>query len=275
LSKVKLSFSPQLAWRMMIWGALSCLLAACATLPQGPWVGPLPTSGQIMERLEARRLAVRSFVMQGTIQVKTPEDELYGDHVIKGVFPDHLRADVLGPFGRPVLTFLSSGNRLIVLDYRENQAFVGPASRQNVARFLGLALSPAEIYTILSGSVPLLPHDKAQVAPAPEPGQAQLKLLGADGSISQAVVFSLHDFAVRRAWLEEWSGQDRTGPNLECLFDSFVPLGLGDYPRNIELKDDQQRRVALASDQLTLNQPVDGSLFEMAIPPGIQVRELK
>ena len=260
---------------MILWGALSCLLAACATLPQGPWVGALPAGDQAIERLEARRLAVRSFVMQGTIQVKTPEGEIHGDHLINGVFPDRLRADVLGPFGQPVLSLLSTGSRLIVLDYRENQAFVGPPSRQNVARFLGLALSPAEIYTILSGSVPLLPHEKAQVAPVPEPGRAQLKLLGAGGAVSQALVFSLSDFAVRRAWLEEWTGRDRPGANLECLFDSFVSQGQGNYPRNIEVKDHNQRRIALASDQLTLNQPVDGALFEMAIPAGIQVRELK
>ena len=260
---------------MITLAALLFLAAACATVSRGPWVGPLPTSKQVIERLEDRRLATRSFEIQGEIQVKTQDEELFGDHLIRGVFPDRLRAEVLGPFGRPILRLVSDGVRLIVLDYRENLAFVGAANRKNIGRFLGLSLSPAEIYALLTGSVPIMPHKKAQVVPAPQPGQAQLKLLGAGGAVGQGVVFSLSDFSVQRAWLREWTGQARPGPAFECVFSSFAQSGPESYPKNIEISDRDQRQISLINDKAAFNLPVDGALFEMEIPPGVEVRELK
>ena len=260
---------------MIILGALSGLLAACATLPQPPRVGPLPTGQQVIERLEARRLAVRGFEIQGEIQVVTPDDELFGDHLIHGVFPNRLRAEVLGPFGRPILRLVSNGVRLVVLDYRENQAFVGAASRGNISRFLGLSLSPAEIYALLTGNVPLMPHKRAQVVFAPEAGQAQLNLLNAKGAVSQGVVFNLSDFAVSRSWLRERTGRQRPGTALKCLFNSFVQSGPESYPQTIEISDRDQRRITLTNDKVEFNRPVDGALFEMEIPPGVEIRELR
>lgn len=265
----------QAAGRIIILGALSCLLAACATLPRSPYLGPLPSSQQVIERLEARRLAVRSVEIQGEIQVVTPDDELFGDHLIHGVFPDRLRVEMMGPFGRPVLRLVSNGVRLVVLDYRENLAFVGAASSRNISRFLGLSLSPAEIYALLTGSVPLLPHKRALVEPAPEPGQAQLKLLSAGGAVSQGVVFNLSNFAVRRSWLRERPGHARPGPALECLFSSFVQSGPESYPQTIEISDHDKRRITLTNDKVEFNRPVDGALFEMEIPPGVEIRELR
>ena len=91
------------------------------TLPPGrPRVSPLSPS-QARAGLEARRLAISSFQLQGEISVKTSQGELNGDHLILGKFPDRLRAQVLGPFGRPLLTLVSDGYKLVVLDYDRNQ----------------------------------------------------------------------------------------------------------------------------------------------------------
>ena len=103
----------------------------------------------------------------------------------------------------------------------------------------------------------------------------QLKLLSAGGAVSQGVVFSLSNFSVRRAWLREWTGRARPGPGMECLFSSFVQSGPESYPKTIDISDRDKRRITLTNDEVDFKTPLKGDLFEMDIPPGIEIRELK
>ncbi len=255
---------------MLVLAALCLALSACATPPQGPAVLELPPAGAVIKRLEARRLSVRSFAMAGSIWAETGDGGLSGDHFIHGVYPSRLRAEVMGPFGRPVLLLIADGARLTVLDYRQNLAYVGPANRSNLARFLGLRLSVGEIYSLLSGSLPLLPHQGERVAPAPKAGAAMLELLAPGGAVAQGITFSLEDFSVLEGWLRQFG----RSPVFSAKFSDLAARGPGRFPMRIELSDDNGRQVVLDNDTLEINPPVDGALFEPRLPPGIKVRAL-
>lgn len=260
----------------MVWLALLLGLAsACAGLPNGATApSALPSPREVMSRLEARRVAVRSFALQGEIELKGPEGELYGDHLIQGVFPNRLRAEVLGPFGRPLLLVVTDGRQLTALDYQANRAYRGPASRGNLARFLGLGLSAGEIYALLSGNPPLIPDHDRRVLPAAEPGQAQLRLLGPGDAVLESVVFALGDYTVLRAWLRR-GGEGEDGPALKCRYGEFRPAPGGRrFPAQVELEDAKGHTVRLLSEQLLINPRLEGRLFEPVLPPGIEVVDL-
>ena len=234
-----------------------------------------------MERMEARRRVVRSFLMQGEIQVRTPTQELFGDHLIQGQYPNRLRAEILGPFGRPILTLVCDGLTLTALDYQENRAFRGPPSRANLERFLGLALSPEEIYALLIGCPPLLANAQGEMSQAPQDGQALLKLLGPGGVLIQGLVFGLPDFAVSRFWLRQaepasGSSTGSTGSDvlMEGSFSEMSRSETGDYPLRVALEDGQGRQAELINQELKLNLKLDGSVFELALPPGFTVSGL-
>jgi len=251
------------------------LASACAGLPtQTGAPSALPSPQEVMSRLEARRVAVRSFALQGEIELKGPEGELYGDHLIQGIFPDRLRAEVLGPFGRPLLLVVTDGRRLVALDYQANRAYRGPASRRNLARFLGLGLSAGEIYALLSGSPPLIPAHQRRVIPGAEPGRAQLRLLGPGDAVLESVTFELGDYTVLRAWLRRGDGGE-DGPALKCNYGEFRPAPGGRrFPARVEVQDARGHTVRLLSEQLLVNPRLDGRLFEPAAPPGMQEVEL-
>ncbi len=258
---------------MLMAAAFACLLSACATIPLGPTIGEAPSAAQVVERLEARRMSVRAFGMRGEIVGKSARGEISGESRIFGRFPDRLRAEIMGPFDKPVLLMASDGVRLTVLAYSEGKAYVGPATRANLARFLGLALTPAEAYTLLTGSVPLPEADtgqiRGQVQLSSAPGLALLRLNRRAG-VDEGLIFGLGDYAVREAWLRQGGG----GIGLNCRFDAFENPPQGRFPRRIELTDSDGRSLTLNNDKLVINQDLDDRIFEIDIPPGLEVQNL-
>lgn len=251
---------------MVLVATCAWLLAACATLPGGPTAGLAPSGDQAVERLEVRRQAVRSFSMQGEIQGQNRAGELNGEQRIMGRFPDRLRAEVMGPFGRPALLLLCDGSRMAVLAYGENKAYQGPATRANVARFLGLSLTPAEVYALLSGSVPLIAPREARVLESSQAGRAVLQMKSGD-NLEQGLIFSLDDYAVFESWVSDRSG----GNSLSAHFEAMASQVGGRYPRRIKLSDQEGRSLVLDNDQLAINSSLDDQLFEPTLPPGVEV----
>lgn len=247
-------------------------LTSCVHLPGGPTAGLLPAAQEVRARLEARQQAVSSLVLSGEVELVAPQGTVNGDHLIMGLAPDRIRAEVMGPFGQPLLRVVTDGRRMAVLSYRENRAYVGNASRDNLSRFLGLALSPGEIFALLAGCPPLLPEPvKAEVTPSDsDSGKSLLRLLEPGGQVSEGVVFDSVDYAVERAWLESRGN----GPNLEMEFGNFqADLG-SRYPARLKAADGQRRSLLLISHEMKLNLKVDPSLFEVTVPPGLEVVEL-
>ncbi|ADK85260.1 hypothetical protein Deba_1895 [Desulfarculus baarsii DSM 2075] len=251
----------------MVW-----LMSGCATTIDGPTMGELPSPQQAVARLQERQANVRSFVMQGSLSARTAEGrDLSGDHVIYGVYPDRLRADVLGPFGQPVLRMIADGNKLSVLSFDENRLYLGRATRQNVAAFLGVNLSPDEVFTILGGGVPFLRSDNLQETAPAQPGAAMLTITDGPARIVETVEFDLADYSIRQGRLRQHEGPY----NFLCRFDKFTTGGPWRYPRTVEIESADGRALALENDELLINEPVDGKVFEAPTPKGIEVRWLK
>ncbi|MCB2185746.1 MAG: DUF4292 domain-containing protein [Deltaproteobacteria bacterium] len=254
---------------MAVFTALCYLLGACGPLPGGVQIGRPPEVAQVKASLEARRLAVQNFVMQGEVQIESPEGEMIGDHLIRGAYPDRLRAEIMGPFGRPLLLLVHDAGRLTVIAYRENRVYVGPASRRNLARFLGLALEPTQVYALLTGSAPYLAGSVEEVSMA-APGQVRLTLAEPALGIKETLVANLTNYAVREAWLAQRDG----GYSLTCQFSDFMPFLSWAYPRTLSVEDGEDRKLKLINDTLTLNGPLDGRVFEVSPPAGLEVRWL-
>lgn len=258
-----------------LWLSLFCLsflLGSCAVkTPEPVSLAQLPTVGQVVKSLEQRRLYVRSFFMQGEIRLEGDRGEISGEHIIQGAYPNKLRAEVMGPFNRPVLLLISDGRWLAVLDYRENKAYMGQANQRNLARFVGLNLSLQSIYALLSGSMVLTPRaESIHLTVAVQPGLARLKLgYGVEG-LDQELSFDPVSYSVHKAVLKE-TGNSQT---LEAEFSDFQKGVVYSYPLSIQLKDRSDRILALSCDQLRINPPLDDEIFAPRLPKGVPVELL-
>jgi outer membrane lipoprotein-sorting protein len=260
---------------LCLWLSLACLVfvpASCAIkAPKPVSLAELPTAPQAVERLNERRRYVRSFAMQGEIRLEGDRGEVSGEHIIQGAYPNRLRAEVMGPFNRPVLLLISDGRWLAVLDYRENKAFLGQASQRNLARFLGLDLSMESIYALLSGSMIVAPGaGNIRLTPAAQPGLARLQLGYMGGVVDQELFFDPASYSLQKAMLK---GRGGSG-TLEAAFSDFQKGTVYSYPLHIELKDRSDRTVVLSCDELRINPPLADDVFTPRLPKGVPVELL-
>lgn len=255
--------------------SLGFLLGACATVtPKPASLIKLPTAAQAIERLEDRRLFVRSFAMQGEIMLEGDQGEISGEHLIQGAYPNRLRAEVMGPFGRPVLLLISDGRWLAVLDYRANKAYMGQANQRNLARFVGLNLSLESVYALLTGSVMVPPGaETIRLTAAPQTDLASLKLVYTGGEMDQRMLFDPSSYSLHKAFLHE-----RGGPvDLEAVFGEFQKSAYYSYPLEVTLKDHggrEGRTLVLSCDSLKINPPFAQDVFTPQLPKGVPVEIL-
>ena len=245
------------------------MISSCVTTSQSPVIGELPKPEQVVERLELRRQALRSFFMQGAISVKMPDgSELYGDHVIWGVYPDRIRADVFGPFGQPVLRLVADGNRLSVLAFDENRIYVGRATRKNIGAFLGVALSADEIYALLGGSAPMLENMLVNSISAEADGKALLVLSDSASKVMERIRFRIADYSVVKAQMSQQG--DKT-ESYNCVYSDFTPLGPWFFPKNMETLGSDGRSLTLENDSIEYNKEFDSDIFETEMVEGVEI----
>jgi outer membrane lipoprotein-sorting protein len=251
---------------------LGLFISSCTTVsPEPTPLVILPSANQALKHLEDRRLFVRSFSMQGEIMLRGDRGEISGEHVIQGAYPNKLRAEVMGPFGRPVLLLISDGRWLAVLDYRANKAYMGQASQRNLARFVGLPLSVEGVYALLTGSVIVAPGaENIHLSAGPEPDLASLKLVYTGGEMDQKLLFDPASYSIHQALLHEHG----EAVDLEVAFEDFQKGVSFSYPLKVELKDRGGRTLLLSSDSLRINPPQKADIFKPQLPKGVPVELL-
>lgn len=76
--------------------------------------------------------------------------------------PDQVRFDAMTQFG-PAAILTSDGIDFALTDLRENRYLFGPACPSNIARLLGIPLSPSDTSAFLLGRTPVLETDDSSI----------------------------------------------------------------------------------------------------------------
>ncbi|KIX14937.1 DUF4292 domain-containing protein [Dethiosulfatarculus sandiegensis] len=242
-------------------------LVGCAGKTPAP-LTEMPDAQNALAHIKARQASVVSFSMQGEVEVLTPTEELYGDHHIEAMGPDRIRAEIMGPFGRPVMRLSVDYDRLMVLDYRANRAFRGKATRENMARFLGLYLSPREIYTFLAGSMPVSACANQTLTHTTEPDRARLYCFTPSGKKMASFLLGLPDLRVLGGEIGE------KGAKIKCRFEEFATIQGKLVPKRLMVSDSFGREVILINQEVLLNPKLGEDVFSFDIPPEVEVTRL-
>ena len=129
-----------------------------------------------------------------SVQKGGERQRLTGVLLVKG--PDSMRLEALSPFGQPYFLVVVHEGRLTAYDAAKNEALVGPATAETIARVLGLPLEPADLVAVLAGRA--VPPRALRVAEllAPDGAGPSLNLIG--GAQRQRVWLDLQTGEVRR-----------------------------------------------------------------------------
>jgi hypothetical protein len=241
------------------------LLAACAPrLRPPPQDLPLDPAA-LLQAVRVAQARVRSVQGQARLAVETPQGRSGLDQFVAAERPGRLRVESQDFFGNVVSVLAVDGEALALYDAQARVFYRGPATAENVARLVPVALPPADLVTLLCGSAPLLDGEPLDASPA----DGALRLTLRRGDSVQRV-----DVGAGAAVLRSRLSRDGASV-LEAVLSGHRLRGGVSLPTELALRAPQARvDLTLRWREVEVNGPIDPELFRLAPPPGARQVEL-
>jgi len=180
--------------------------------------------------------------------------------------PSFVHLETLGFFGKLQAVLVSDGARFGLYQADQGKYYRGPASPQNLSRFLPLVRPIPELVQLMLGQAPRVP--------------ARAASLQLDSRSRNYLVTLVSDGVVQRLWVEPANCRVRKSEipgadGYQVEFDDFESAGATAYPRQIKLSaSNPPTQLELQYKDVSVNGAVDGALFEMVPPSGVPVIEV-
>jgi hypothetical protein len=180
--------------------------------------------------------------------------------------PGLLHMETFDFFNRPVAALVSDGKRFGLYQTEGNLFYQGPASPENVSRFLPVVLPSEELVAVMLGQVPLIPPERKTLELDRGEGVYVLKLFR--GPVTQTLQVHPKYYRVVRS-------EVRGVPAYDLAFDDFKTEGSITFPKEVKLiAAAAETELRLRYSDVSLNGPPDLTLFELAPPEGARVVEV-
>jgi outer membrane lipoprotein-sorting protein len=240
------------------------LLASCAPMrPPAPSLAPV-SAAVLLGDLSAQ--AKRFQTLQGTalLRMTNAGERHSARQVLLFQRPNQFRAEVLSPFGQPVMTVVGTADRLSALVPGEGRFYSGPATADNLYRLVRMPLELKELVQFVFYDVPLLPDPSGGVSV--EDSFYRLDRLGPDGRRQELRFDSQRRLRQVRYFADE----------TELLQASYNDLRVEDgLPQTLQLVlPGVDMEVELVWRDVRSNADIPPSRFHLFPPPGVQVLAL-
>lgn len=180
--------------------------------------------------------------------------------------PGLLHMETFDFFNRPVAALVSDGQRFGLYQTEGNVFYQGPASPENVSRFLPVVLPSEELVAVMLGQVPFIPAERKTLELDRKEGVYVLKLYR--GPVTQTLQVHPKFYRVVRS-------EVRGVPGYDLAFEDFQPQGTQVFPKEVKLiAEVAQTELRLRYSDVSLNARPDLTLFELAPPEGARVVEV-
>lgn len=247
--------------------AFLALLSACPPprIDFGP-KGQLDDPEALLKLVAETEARVITLSGEAKVHADTPE--------AKGAFsmfaavsrPQLIHLEALDFFGVPQAMLAVNGERFGLYDRQQHRFFRGPASPENVGRFLPIALPPKELVLIMLGSTPRIPHERAELAA--EEKCACYVLTLHKGEVTQTLQIHPRSYRVL-------SSRVRGVDAYDLEFADVGEFGTVSLPRQIILRAEKAKvELDLRYADVTLNEAPDLTLFDLEPPEGAPVVEV-
>lgn len=243
---------------------LALMLSGCPAhrIQFGPQ-GEITDPEALLKLISEQEAKVVSLNGEAKVHLRTPEAKGAFSLFVAISRPALVHLEPLDFFGRPQGVLVVNDGRFGLYQAQENRFYAGPASPANVSRFLPIALPAPELVQVMLGSVPRIPHEKAELQTDVKCGCYVLTLHR--GGVSQRLEVDPRSYRVTRS---EVRGVDAYDLQLEDL----AQYGTLTFPRRITLSAEAAKvEVELHYGDVTLNQAPDLTLFDLEPPEGATV----
>lgn len=208
------------------------------------------------------------FALDGDAKVRVNTPEAKGAFTMYTALsrPALVHLEPLDFFGKPQAVLVVNGDTFGLYQAQDNRYYTGPASPENVSRFLPITVPAPELVQIMLGDVPRIPHERLELT-SDEKCACYVVTLHR-GEVTQTLQVHPRSFRVLRS-------EVRGAPAYDLLLEDYGEFGTVSFPRRIKLTAaDAKVELDLRYENVTLNKAPDLTMFEVAAPEGIEVVEV-
>jgi outer membrane lipoprotein-sorting protein len=245
------------------------LAAVCSGCPHriefGP-EGPIDDPERLFQLVSQAQANLVTIQGDAKLRVDSPQGSGTLSMFLAISRPGLLHMETFDFFNRPVAALVSDGQRFGLYQTEGHVYYAGPASPENVSRFLPVVLPSEELVAVMLGQVPFIPAERKTLELDRGEGVYVLKLFR--GPVTQTLQVHPKYYRVVRS-------EVRGVPGYDLAFDDFKQEGLALFPKEVKLiAEVAETELRLRYSDVTLNAPPDLTLFELAPPEGARVVEV-
>lgn len=245
------------------------LAVVCSGCPRhiefGP-EGPIDDPERLFQLVSQAQANLVTLQGDAKLHVKSPQGSGTLSMFLAISRPGLLHMETFDFFNRPVAALVSDGQRFALYQTEGNVFYQGPASPENVSRFLPVVLPSEELVAVMLGQVPFIPAERKTLELDRSEGVYRLKLYR--GPVTQLLHIHPKYYRVIRSEVRGVPGYDLAFDDLEQQ-DSMV------FPKEVKLiAEVAETELRLRYSDVALNTPPDLTLFELSPPEGARVVEV-
>lgn len=254
--------------------AVLALLNACAS------VTTVSTSEQkaaadIIQTLRKSQSEMNSFAGKGGINIQTADNQHYFQMMVAVQRPKSLRLQAFDFLGRPAMILIINEDELSYLDYGKSILYKGPATYENINKFLPLGLKVDDVITLLSGGQPLSAYRGIDVKKTQQLGQEvwQVTLLRTEKDLAETIWVRPDDLRIDR--VEVGPRESRPTYSLDYAKYKQIVNDGRQTPHFIKASDLKSgTQLTITYDEVKVNPELPETLFILKPPAGVRVESI-
>jgi outer membrane lipoprotein-sorting protein len=238
---------------------------------KAPNTTPLPTPAEALAELQQKNGTRRNMRALARVTYFGPKGRARVKAALLAERPKSFRVETISPFEQPLDVMASDGSKLWLLS--QQRLCEGPATPENIARLLPLAMNPEEVVDTLLGGVPTSSRFAPKALEWAEDGEHWLLTMD-DGQEESRLVIDPVQKVVEKMTL----GAPGAKPRLSVEFEDFKRIGntgAGELPHKIHIElPDRGLDVRIKLEEAEVDVPLAADLFRINAPPGIEPEPL-
>jgi outer membrane lipoprotein-sorting protein len=239
-------------------------LTGCIRPPEPVWT-EIPTADQLLTKLASASGRYSSLDGAASVSLTTGDKFFSSQQFLLLQKPNRMRTDVLTGFGQLVLQMTSDGDNLSVLlkTTVPGRFLSGPASYENVSRFVRVPLATEDLLTLLLYDPPLIVHQRSRV----DFSSDTLTLILSNSNNHQELLFDRQLQLIGSRYFK--SGEQY----LSVGYENFS--GKDQFPYMIKISMPlEQTKVKVKFSELKVNENIDIAQFTLKKPANILLEPL-
>lgn len=228
--------------------------------------GEVTDAAELLKLVQQAEEQVISVNGESKIKVESPQGNGVVTLFIALQRPGLLHLESLDFFGRPQAVLVSDGKVFQLHQLQEGKYYRGPASPQNISRFLPILLPPEELVALMLGQAPRIPADATSLIVNEARKLYELKLI--KGEVTQTLLVDPKRYRVVESQVRGVNAYD-------LKFDDFAEEGGAIYPRKVQLHAPAANtKLELLYKDVKINPEADLTLYDLPPPENVPVVEV-